>query len=149
MGDRLAHLTAAKASIHQQCGLITAQSHLYETAAWGLKDQPHFLNQALEVQTKAAPMDLLHCLLHIEQSLGRVRQQKFGPRLIDIDILLYNDAIINEEGLKVPHPQLPYRRFALQCLADIAAAKIHPLFQKSIGQLLQECTDGLAVHKFN
>jgi 2-amino-4-hydroxy-6-hydroxymethyldihydropteridine diphosphokinase len=149
LGDRLVNLTAAKNAVHQQCGQITAVSHIYETEAWGFEDQPHFLNQALEIQTHMTAPDLLACLLQIEESLGRVRQQKFGPRLIDIDILLYNDAVINEEGLKVPHPQLPNRRFALQCLADIAAPVIHPLFQKSIYQLLQDCADPLEVHKFS
>jgi 2-amino-4-hydroxy-6-hydroxymethyldihydropteridine diphosphokinase len=149
MGDRLANLLAAKKGINQQSGLITTESHIYETAAWGLEDQPSFLNQALEVETHLDPMGLLKSLLQIEKSLGRVREKKFGPRLIDIDILLFNNDIINEEGLKVPHPQLPNRRFALQCLADIAGHKIHPLFQKSIYQLLQECTDPLEVHKFN
>ena len=149
MGNRMENLAAAKKGIEEQSGIITTESHIYETAAWGLEDQPHFLNQALEVQTNLAPMRFLKSLLQIEKSLGRVREQKFGPRLIDIDILLFNNDIINEEGLTVPHPQLPNRRFALQCLADIAGPKIHPLFQKSILQLLQECTDPLAVHKFS
>jgi 2-amino-4-hydroxy-6-hydroxymethyldihydropteridine diphosphokinase len=149
MGDRLANLTSAREAIQARCGKITAASALYETAAWGLHDQPSFLNQALQVQTFSKPHVLLQALLQVEQSLGRIRQKKYGPRLIDIDILLYGDVVLDTPDLKIPHPELPNRRFALTCLADIAAGVVHPLFQKSIRQLLHECADPLAVHKFS
>lgn len=148
LGDRQANLQAAKEAVALHCGPVKKESALYETAAWGLEDQPAFLNQAVLVSTRLSAEQILEQLLQIERSLGRIRNEKFGPRLIDIDILLYNDAVIEQPGLKVPHPRLPHRRFALQCLADIAPEVLHPVLQKTIQQLLKECTDSLAVHKF-
>lgn len=149
LGDRQKNLKQATAAIAQQCGYILKTSAIYETAAWGLQMQPAFLNQAIELQTFSKPHILLQRLLNIEKSLGRVRDGKYGPRLIDIDMLLYANDVINEVDLIIPHPELQNRRFALTCLADIAPDVIHPLFQKSISQLLQECTDPLAVQKFS
>lgn len=148
LGDRLENLARAKAAIAQHCGNIVTASAIYETAAWGLEAQPHFLNQALQLHTFLKPHALLHCLLDVEKALGRVREVKYGPRLIDIDILLYDADIVNTPNLKIPHPELQNRRFALTCLADIAPDVLHPVFQKSIVTLLAECTDPLAVHKF-
>lgn len=148
LGNRLENLAAARQAIAKNCGVIRHTSAIYETAAWGLEDQPNFLNQAIELQTFSKPHVLLHGLLAVEKSLGRVREKKYGPRSIDIDILLYDDLIVNEPDLKIPHPELQNRRFALTCLADIAPNLIHPLFQKSIAQLLAKCTDPLAVNKF-
>ena len=149
LGDRIKNLAAAKEGIAQHCGTIIQTSAIYETAAWGVEDQPPFLNQAIELQTFSKPHALLHGLLDVEKALGRVREKRYGPRLIDIDILLYDDLILEEPDLKIPHPELQNRRFALTCLADIAPNFIHPLFQKSIAQLLAECADPLAVHKFS
>jgi len=148
MGDRLQNLQAAKAALAQQCGTIVNSSAIYETAAWGLKDQPHFLNQAIALQTFSKPHALLEGLLNVEKTLGRVREKKYGPRLIDLDILLFDDFIIDTPALTIPHPELQNRRFALTCLVDIAADVKHPVFQKSILQLLNACTDPLPVHKF-
>ncbi|HEU4632653.1 MAG TPA: 2-amino-4-hydroxy-6-hydroxymethyldihydropteridine diphosphokinase [Flavisolibacter sp.] len=149
MGDRQKHLTNARAAIEQDCGRIIRQSAIYETAAWGMKEQPAFLNQALAVQTALSAEQLLHTILKIEEALGRKREIKYGPRTIDIDISLFNEEIINLPDLKIPHPEMQNRRFALQCLHDIAAEKIHPVFQKTIAQLLAECPDPLAVNKFS
>ncbi|HUQ97389.1 MAG TPA: 2-amino-4-hydroxy-6-hydroxymethyldihydropteridine diphosphokinase [Chitinophagaceae bacterium] len=149
LGNRQANLAAACSAIVQHCGTITTASALYETAAWGVEAQPSFLNQALALQTFSKPHALLQQLLHIEISLGRIREKKYGPRLIDIDILLYDDQVIQTPELIVPHPELQNRRFALTCLADIAPDFIHPVFQKPIAVLLAECTDPLAVHKFS
>jgi len=148
LGDRLENLSQARAAIAQHCGTITTASAIYETAAWGLENQHHFLNQALALQTFSKPHTLLQCLLEVEKSLGRVREKKYGPRLIDIDILLYDALVLETPDLKIPHPELQNRRFALTCLADIAPGVMHPLFQKPIATLLAECTDPLAVHKF-
>src|SRR5688572_27804387 len=120
MGDRLANLQQAEKAIGERCGSIKNASALYETAAWGFEEQPSFLNQALCVATRLEALPLLEEILQIERSLGRTRSDKYGPRLIDIDILLFNQDILSLPGLKVPHPQLQHRRFALQCLADIA-----------------------------
>ena len=149
MGDRKAYLIRAKKAIERDCGTIVKQSAVYETEAWGLKEQPAFLNRALCLQTGLSPQALLQAVLKIEEELGRKRERKYGPRIIDIDILLFNDEIIHIHNLKIPHPEIQNRRFALQCLNDIASEKIHPVFQKSIAQLLAACADPLAVHKFS
>lgn len=147
MGDRLAILNEAREAIGKRCGSITKASAIYETEAWGITDQSPFLNQALKVETPLDAFDLLQCLLQVEQSLGRKREIKYGPRIIDIDILLFNDAIIDAPDLKVPHPEMQNRRFALQCLNEIAPDVPHPVLHKTIAQLLAACTDPLKVYK--
>ena len=149
MGDRVANLARAVAAIAAQCGPVQKASAIYETAAWGMERQPHFLNQALLVYTQQEPVALLETILMIERSMGRIRNEKYGPRLIDIDILLFGPSVIDQPGLKVPHPRLQDRRFALQCLSDIAADVVHPVFGQTIGHLLEACTDRLEVHKFS
>ena len=124
-------------------------SSLYQTAAWGNESQGAFLNQVLEIKTSLGPEELLKTILQIEEELGRKRELKYGPRTIDIDILFFNDEVINLHGLKVPHPQLQNRRFVLVPLNEIAPDKMHPLFKKTISQILAECPDPLAVNKFN
>lgn len=147
IGDRLVHLQVAKTAIEKDCGIITNASDIYETEAWGGIDQLPFLNQALKLQTHLSATELLYCLLKIEQHMGRERIIKYGPRIIDIDILFFNMDIIDTEELKVPHPQMQHRRFVLQCLNDIAPHFIHPVLKKTVAQLLAECTDKLNVHK--
>ena len=149
LGDRAENLLRAKAAIAQTCGTVTSESAVYETAAWGFNEQPPFLNQAFALQTFFTPHALLESLLDIEKSLGRMRIKKWGPRLIDIDILLYDDLVVQTLGLAIPHPELQNRRFALTCLADIAPQVVHPVFQKSIRTLLEECPDPLEVQKFS
>ena len=145
-GNREDYLQEALAAIQKEAVLLAA-SAIYQTAAWGKNDQPDFLNQALKIQTTLSPGDLLRCVLRIEQSLGRTRDIKYGPRTIDIDILFYDDRVVEEPNLVIPHPQLHNRRFALQCLADIAPALVHPVLSKTISQLLEDCPDPLQVHK--
>lgn len=149
MGDRLLCLTKAKQEIETKCGHIYKQSSLYETAAWGLEDQAAFLNQAIEIKTNLPAMELLEMILAIEENMGRKRNEKYGPRLIDIDILLFNEDVIDVHGLKVPHPQMQYRRFVLEPLNEIASQKNHPVLKKTIAQLLSACTDPLTVNKFS
>lgn len=145
MGNREKNLARAKKLIEEQAGKITRASALYETAAWGKTDQPSFYNQALELETALTPKDLLELLLAIEKKLGRQRDEKFGPRTIDIDILLYGDHICNDPQLRIPHPELQNRRFALTPLAEIGPGLVHPVFKKSITELLAICTDTLEV----
>lgn len=148
LGKREQNLAAAREAIEKACGRLLSFSALYETEAWGLKEQAPFLNQALAVQTELSAETLLETILQIEQSLGRVREEKYGPRTIDIDILFYDDRVIDRPHLSVPHPHLHQRRFALVCLNDIAAHFIHPILGKTIAQLLAECPDSSEVHKF-
>lgn len=148
LGDRQSNLSQAKNMIEQECGRATNASSLYETAAWGNSDQPSFLNQALEIATRLSASQLLRKILAIEKMMGRIRKEKYGPRIIDIDILLFNTEIFDLPNLKVPHPELQNRRFALLPLTEIAPDLIHPLLNKSIVQLLKECNDELDVKKF-
>ena len=147
LGNRSQNLQRAAEAIEQACGTITLASSLYETEAWGLKEQDPFLNQALELHTPMSALELMDNLLSIEQALGRVRDVRYGPRIIDIDILFFNHDIIHQPGLTVPHPQVHLRRFALAALCEIAPGYNHPQFHKSVEQLLTECPDTLQVHK--
>lgn len=149
MGVRSENLRQAADLIHQRCGIVLKRSAIYETAAWGMKEQPAFLNQALLVQTTLAPEALLNCLLEIELLMGRKRQAKYGPRIIDIDILLYNHLQFYSQTLTIPHPQLPNRRFALVCLEDLAPQLRHPVTGGTISQLLATCPDALGVQKYS
>jgi 2-amino-4-hydroxy-6-hydroxymethyldihydropteridine diphosphokinase len=147
IGDPKKNLAHARTQIAAHCGHILHSSSLYETAAWGKKDQPAFINQALEIETTLLPQELLQKLLDIEKMNGRIRQEKYGPRTLDIDILLYDDRVIREPLLTIPHPELQNRRFALAPLAEIAPLLVHPVFDKTIRQLLEECADMSAVRK--
>jgi 2-amino-4-hydroxy-6-hydroxymethyldihydropteridine diphosphokinase len=149
IGNRLQYLLKAKEQIQKRCGSVLKESSIYETAAWGKEDQKAFLNQVLKIKTTLTPDSLLNTVLEIEEDLGRKREVKYGPRTIDIDILFFNEDIINRVGLKIPHPQMQNRRFVLTPLNEIAADKIHPSLLKTVSQLLAECPDPLAVYKFN
>lgn len=148
MGNRKDNLAIAYKHISVQCGHIINSSSLYETAAWGKTDQPSFLNQALEIQTALTAPQLLKKILDIEKLTGRIRKEKYGQRIIDIDILLFNDEIHNDPLLKIPHPELQNRRFVLEPLAEIAPQIIHPVLKKTIIDLLAICTDKLEVRRF-
>ncbi len=147
IGDTKRYLQQAKKAIETNCGSITMQSSLYQTAAWGQTNQPAFINQCLVVNTKLTAPVLLQTILQIEKELGRERGVRYGPRTIDIDIIFFNNEIINQPGLHIPHPQMQHRRFVLECVNDVAPKMKHPQLHKTIAQLLAECTDPLAVHK--
>jgi 2-amino-4-hydroxy-6-hydroxymethyldihydropteridine diphosphokinase len=148
MGNREEHFTIARGYIKQYCGAVIRSSSLYETAAWGKTDQPSFLNQALEIETELQAEHLIRQVLDIEKFMGRERKEKYGPRVIDIDILLFNNEQYDLPFLKIPHPEMQNRRFALTPLAEIASDLQHPVLKKSIGQLLKECPDKLGVKKY-
>ena len=147
LGDREESLRQAAGGISRQAGEIFAVSGLYETAPWGIADQPLFLNQAIGIHTMLPPIQLLDRLQELERKIGRVRAERYGPRVIDIDILLYDNEQIDVPRLRVPHPLLPERRFALMPLAEIAPALIHPVSGMPIAGLLAACDDPLRVHK--
>ncbi len=143
-GDRTSYLNQAREAL-ASIGLIRQSSSFYETAAWGLTEQPAFLNQALLLETELEPLVLLESVLQIEKNLGRERKERYGPRTLDIDILLYDDLIYQHERLTIPHPELPNRRFALTALSEIAGTAVHPLFERTLDELLTQCPDPLAV----
>ncbi len=147
LGNREENLSAARGLIALNSGCISKASSLYETAPWGNSQQPPFLNQALVVETELNARQLLRRVLRIEKLMGRVRKEKFGPRIIDIDILLFGEEVHQYPLLQIPHPELPNRRFALEPLAEIAPDIMHPLAHQSIVQLLHECQDHLPVKK--
>lgn len=142
--DRLAD---AAERIGQNAGRILTRSSLYRTEAWGMQDQPEFYNQVLKVQSSWNPQRLLEKLLAIEESMGRVRVQKWGPRIIDIDLLFYHQRVIDTPDLQVPHPGIPQRKFTLLPLSEIAPDFVHPVSGKSIATLLKECRDPLLVER--
>jgi 2-amino-4-hydroxy-6-hydroxymethyldihydropteridine diphosphokinase len=145
IGDRAAHLQQAQHTLAATAGEVVAASAFYETAAWGLEDQPAFLNQVLAVRTALAAPALLAACLTTEQQAGRERHQRWAARTLDVDILLYGDAIIDTPTLTVPHPALPGRRFALTPLAEVAPQLLHPQLRQTVSELLAICPDPLAV----
>lgn len=149
LGDRTLYLSQACERIAAQVGPITQSSSLYETAAWGKTDQPAFLNQVLEVQTTLSPEQVLQTINQIEQDLGRIRHEHWGARVIDIDILFYDELVLQSQRLTIPHPQLHLRRFTLLPLGEIAPHMQHPVLHMQVTQLLQNCSDELPVYLFN
>ncbi len=145
LGNPLTTLQRANEILEEKVGVILQKSKIYRTAAWGKTDQPDFLNQVIKLKTSLQPHKLMQSILGIELELGRVREEKYGPRIIDIDILFYDDLILDEPHLTIPHPRISERRFVLEPLNEIAPTLIHPVFNQTIHQLLLDCTDSLEV----
>jgi 2-amino-4-hydroxy-6-hydroxymethyldihydropteridine diphosphokinase len=148
MGDRERMLAEAATMVGQHCGEIVKSSALYETSAWGKTDQPSFLNQAHEILTTLNARQLMRKVLKVEKSMGRVREEKYGPRFIDVDILFFNDEIHEYPLLRLPHPELHNRRFALVPMVELSPLHLHPVFNKTVSRLLEECDDLLPVLKY-
>ena len=144
VGDRAAYLRAAIERL-AEVGTVKATSGLYETEPVDFRDQPWFLNCAVALETGKTPRELLAHALAIEEGMGRRRTRGKGPRIIDIDILLFGDRVIDEPGLKIPHPAMQERRFVLEPLAEIASGVLHPAIKKTARQLLAELPTGQAV----
>lgn len=142
-GNPLQNLSLAAEKIALAAGPVVARSSIYQTAPWGRSDQPDFHNQVIEIRSSLSPRDILNTVLQIEHDMGRVRREKWGPRIIDIDLLFYGDRVLNEPGLTVPHPGIPSRRFTLLPLSEIAPDFVHPVLQKSVQQLLTSSPDTL------
>lgn len=149
MGDREKNLRDAVRWIDRLAGPVTRISSLYETAAWGKTDQPAFLNQALGLSTPLGAEALMKTILAIEEKMGRKREEKYGPRIIDIDILFFNEDRLQTPLVTVPHPEIPNRRFALAPLQEIAPEWRHPVLGKTVTELLAECRDSLPVKKIS
>ena len=146
LGDRLTNLKQAISALTPQMK-VQARSQVYETPPWGYEDQPKFLNQVIKVQTYLEPEPLLKHLQRLEVALGRKASFQNGPRLIDIDLLFYDDLVLNKPSLVIPHPRLHERGFVLLPLMDIAPDLMHPLYKKSVREMAAQC-DLQGIEKF-
>ncbi|MBL7914584.1 MAG: 2-amino-4-hydroxy-6-hydroxymethyldihydropteridine diphosphokinase [Bacteroidia bacterium] len=149
LGDVKSNFESALSELETDMGSIFKKSSLYQSDPWGDTDQPPFLNQAIWYKTSLEPGKLLEMVLEIENKLGRVRNRKNGPRIMDIDILLIDNQIINEPKLIVPHPRMHLRRFNMLPLAELVPEWIHPVLGKSMSDLMELCEDESAVFQIN
>jgi 2-amino-4-hydroxy-6-hydroxymethyldihydropteridine diphosphokinase len=143
IGDRKKNLKAALGLIQSKIGKIIKSSKIYETDAWGITDQKSFYNQVHVVESDFSAQEVMKKILKIEEEMGRVRTIKNAARIIDIDILFFNEDIVNQQNLTIPHPQIINRRFVLSPLDEIASNMIHPVYKKNIHELLAMCKDEL------
>jgi 2-amino-4-hydroxy-6-hydroxymethyldihydropteridine diphosphokinase len=148
LGDRELCLHMAIKLIETDIAPVIITSPVYETQSWGKTDAPDYLNQVIMLKTDLTPRAVLEKILNIELEMGREREEKWGPRTIDIDILFYGFKVINEPELTIPHPELHKRRFTLEPLNDIAPGLLHPVLGKTIGKLKNELNDTFIVKKF-
>lgn len=148
LSDREANLKEAVKGLSETIGTIIRCSSVYETEPWGFETDEQFLNMVIEAETRLSPSGLLGAILMTEAKLGRTRSgTQYSSRLIDIDILLFNDLIMNEEALQIPHPHLHERRFVLVPLCEIAPDMVHPVSKKTIRELLGSCNDKSLIMK--
>ena len=143
MGDRLVNLKTAIADLRAQGVRVLDESSVYETEPWGKPDQSWFLNVVVHVGTALSPSQLLSACMKTEANMGRIRSEKWGERLIDIDILYYFDKVIDGEQLSVPHPGIPARKFTLIPLCELCAGEEHPMLGQTQAELLSSCNDDL------
>jgi 2-amino-4-hydroxy-6-hydroxymethyldihydropteridine diphosphokinase len=147
LGDRNLFLQNAIALIENKISEVITKSPVYETQSWGKTDLPDYLNQVVLLQTTLSAQEVLRRILNIETEMGRSRKEKWGSRIIDIDILFYGIEIINEPNLVVPHPELHNRRFTLEPLGVLAPHFVHPVLNKTILELKSNLKDSLIVKK--
>ena len=146
LGDKKANLEFALDELGK-AGTVLQTSSYFETEPVGYADQPWFLNLAIEMETRLAPLELLRLCLTIESLRNRKRSFPNAPRTLDLDILLYGDAVVREEDLEIPHPRLSDRKFVLEPLAQIAPNLMHPVLKRSVQSLLETCTDASQVRQ--
>lgn len=149
LGDRLHYLNSAKSQIGLKFSTALMCSSIYESEPWGFKEQESFLNQVISVETELHPLKIWDLLFDIEKNLGRLRDIKFGPRTIDLDIILLGTMYFKNNNLTIPHPQMQKRKFVLEPLAELDSEIIHPLFYTSIRQLLIDCEDKGQITKYH
>ena len=148
VGDRAGNIALAIAALGQRGVRVTLESSLYETEPLEIREQPWFLNCAVATETELSPERLMEVLLEIEREMGRERVVPKGPRLIDIDILLYGSNIVKEPGLEIPHPRMAERKFVLVPLAEIAGEANHPVAMMTIAEMLEATADRSEVKKW-
>jgi 2-amino-4-hydroxy-6-hydroxymethyldihydropteridine diphosphokinase len=148
MGDRAENIARAIAALGHRGVRVTQESSLYETEPLEIRDQPWFLNCAIEAETELPPPRLMEVLLAIEREMGRERRVPRGPRVIDMDILLYGSEIVNQPGLDIPHPRMAERKFVLVPLAEIAEEVNHPTSMMTIAEMLDATADRSEARKW-
>lgn len=150
LGSSKALILKAKQLLENRVGKCLKVSSLYESEAWGFKSETHFINQVLILETSLKPQEILQIGMEIEKELGRIRNtESYASRSMDIDLLFYDDQIIEEADLQIPHPRLHLRRFTLAPLAEIMPEFIHPGLKKTMHELLSLCKDNLSIIKLN
>ncbi|MCB9256242.1 MAG: 2-amino-4-hydroxy-6-hydroxymethyldihydropteridine diphosphokinase [Chitinophagales bacterium] len=149
VGNRKAYLDFARFFIQRDLATIVQESKIYETEAWGEISTKAFLNQVLLVRTQLNPQELLQACLAIELKAGRKRRVKWEDRSLDIDILFYENLILKDTNLSIPHPEIPNRRFTLVALNELIPDYVHPILQKKVSELLDICPDKLKVQIYN
>lgn len=148
LGKREKNLEQARRFLTEEGVTVVRQSSIFETEPFGYPDQDFFLNQVLIVKIKKPPEVLLKICLDIENKMGRIRAGKFGPRVMDIDVLFYKDRVVNTRPLILPHPGIAKRRFVLVPLAELMPEEKHPISKKTMQELLDECEDNLIVEAY-
>ncbi len=151
MGDRRKNIDSAINFLSSSCGIIKSKSSIYESEPWGFDDSNNFFNMAILMNTNFTAVELLQRILEIENIMGRVRDnsKRYTSRIIDIDILFYNNEVIKEIDLEIPHPLIQERRFALIPVMDISPKFVHPIFNLTIEELLIKCPDKSIVKKIS
>lgn len=150
IGNRTANLELVHRLISQRIGIVLKESSTYQTAPWGVEEQQEdYYNQVFCVKTSLDPMEVWHQCQVIEKKMGRLKTKQWAPRIIDIDILFFNDLVLMEEELKIPHPRLHERNFVLKPMCEIANEWKHPILGQTIEELLGACADELPAVALN
>lgn len=148
LGDRVKNIYDGIQKVADKVGKVISYSPLYESKPWGVVSPNDYINACILVETQTSPEEVMTILHDIEKEMGRVRSTKYNDRTLDIDLLLFDQLIIDTEELKIPHPRMHERLFVLVPANQIVPMFIHPLFQKSIQELLLECTDESNVYEY-